>query len=410
MLFRSEAGCNLRDDDGDGLIDEDAYGTIQTEPCVRNGNVGIRSCWDVTSGTTNPQPGECHCAAGTSIQACGTVELDEACAAEVTCIPPPPLCAEGGSGVTCGLAACTVADVTTAVVKTDPFGIPLVFPTAASGEEWFLSTLGARGGALADPRILFGSSGVQAMEAGGGGTWSIQGSNVRLLVGPSPGVREVNGTYDASTGQPNQPGGADLSRASLRQAGHMQTARDWRNVEMTGYLRVAQLAAAPSVEPAVTFYARGGKHRSLSGHGVDCEGSAYKARLRLNGDLHFQKELRHNAYAAPVDAGTVSGPGAGWFGFKFVVRNVDDAVEMRAYLQPGASGDWCQLATLTDTDSWTIPSTDCGEIQGAQLITWGGPYATFRWDEVERMEVRALSVREIDPAAMPLSVFPSCAP
>jgi hypothetical protein len=36
-----------------------------------------------------------------------------------------------------------------------------------------------------------------------------------------------------------------------------------------------------------------------------------------------------------------------------------------------------------------------------QLITWGGPIATFRWDNATHVDFKNFSVREIEPPAAP---------
>ncbi|MDF2737836.1 MAG: type protein, partial [Nitrososphaeraceae archaeon] len=33
-----------------------------------------------------------------------------------------------------------------------------------------------------------------------------------------------------------------------------------------------------------------------------------------------------------------------------------------------------------------------------QLITWGGPIATFRWDKADDVDFKSFSVREIQPS------------
>ena len=51
-------------------------------------------------------------------------------------------------------------------------------------------------------------------------------------------------------------------------------------------------------------------------------------------------------------------------------------------------------------------ATKCGGAPD-QIISWGGPIATFRWDSTTDVDFKSLSVREIDPrtgaAAIPLS-------
>ena len=41
------------------------------------------------------------------------------------------------------------------------------------------------------------------------------------------------------------------------------------------------------------------------------------------------------------------------------------------------------------------------ELSHDQLITWGGPIATFRWDNATHVDFKNFSVREIEPPAAP---------
>jgi hypothetical protein len=45
---------------------------------------------------------------------------------------------------------------------------------------------------------------------------------------------------------------------------------------------------------------------------------------------------------------------------------------------------------------WGGGYPDCGATN-TQVITWGGPIAVFRWDNIDDMDVKDFSIREIQP-------------
>lgn len=45
---------------------------------------------------------------------------------------------------------------------------------------------------------------------------------------------------------------------------------------------------------------------------------------------------------------------------------------------------------------WGGQGTQCGG-DPDQIITWGGPVATFRWDSATDVDIKNFSVREIQP-------------
>jgi hypothetical protein len=49
-----------------------------------------------------------------------------------------------------------------------------------------------------------------------------------------------------------------------------------------------------------------------------------------------------------------------------------------------------------DRGAWGSTMNRCGGAPD-QLMTWGSPVATFRWDDTADVDFRNLSVREIDP-------------
>ena len=55
---------------------------------------------------------------------------------------------------------------------------------------------------------------------------------------------------------------------------------------------------------------------------------------------------------------------------------------------------------FVDSGGWGDQGSICGGAPD-QLITWGGPIATFRWDNATHVDFKNFSVREIEPPAAP---------
>ena len=76
-----------------------------------------------------------------------------------------------------------------------------------------------------------------------------------------------------------------LDQKKLESKGYMQSPNDWKNIEMTGYVKFNKGAE----DDSWTWYARGGRHTG-SGAPEGCEGTAYKQDLFFNGNTRFAKE------------------------------------------------------------------------------------------------------------------------
>ena len=177
----------------------------------------------------------------------------------------------------------------------------------------------------------------------------------------------------------------------------MQSPRDWKNIEMTGQVRYNS-----GGDDEWTWYARGGRHTG-SGSPEGCEGSAYKRSLAFTGgQVRWAKEQWHVSYVfQPWKESPANGDGK-FVGFKVVMYNMSsNPVEK---LSSSGNRTWI-LTAITSGKRYTTTSdqggwgSEGGECQGAsdQIITWGGPTATFRWDNGDSIDIRKLSVREIVP-------------
>jgi len=255
----------------------------------------------------------------------------------------------------------------------DKFGVTMMHPTVPGGEEWFLAE-NATSDRRFDPQ--------NTITRNSDGSWNIKSDKVRMSVFTSEGYKPKDiATYD---------------RDVLASRGYMQSPKDWKNVEMTGFLK---LNAASDNSDNFDLYARGGKHND---NNQGCEGSSYKGALHFDGRARFQKETWHVSYEqAPYKKVTEPLKGR-WVGFKAVMRNTQangkDAVHLELYLNDNADKvSWKKVYDFVDAGDWGGDAEHCGAADGAMPITWGGPIATFRWDSTDNVDFKWLSVREIPP-------------
>jgi hypothetical protein len=186
---------------------------------------------------------------------------------------------------------------------------------------------------------------------------------------------------------------------------------EWKNVEITGYIKVIDMASDPtlpegatsdpaSIEADVAWYARGGRHSDS----VPCEGTSLKGILRINGVAAWQKEIWHTGGYTKTRA-VVNATDSildKWIGWKVVIYNInnDASVKMESYLDENANNNWRKVTELVDNGGWYADSPDsvfysaeCNKPKD-YVITNSGPIATFRSDNMI-WQFKELSVREI---------------
>ncbi len=265
----------------------------------------------------------------------------------------------------------TSGAVTTVAAGADVFGVKMIYPSKAGGEAWFLGASPTN-----DPRFDPQDTITKNAE----GSWKMKSSQVRMSVFTSAGYSSSRiPTYDPDV---------------LASRGYMQDAKDWKNIEMTGYVK---LNAASAADDNFDWYARGGKHNDS----LACEGTSYKAGLHYDGRARYQKESWHVSYEQG-DYKTVTTSLKGrWVGFKAVMRNVPlngkEAVRLEMYLNNNADKvTWTKIYDMVDDGTWGGDTKKCGGVAGMPF-TWGGPIATFRWDSASDVDFKWLSVREIQP-------------
>ncbi|WP_323381942.1 carbohydrate-binding protein [Myxococcus dinghuensis] len=260
-----------------------------------------------------------------------------------------------------------------ALAGKDRFGVAMLYPSRLGGESWTLTDA-----PLEDPRFDPRS----VLTRNEDGSWKARDPELRMQVFTSEG-------YDASRI-------TTYDREVLARRGYMQSPADWHNVEMTGFVR---LNAATVMTDNFDWYARGGRHNTEA---AGCEGSSYKAGLHYDGRVRWQKESWHVSYVHAPFLPAVSPLLGRWVGFKAVMRDVRvggrTTVRMESYVNDNADQvTWRKVYDWVDAGAWGGDAGHCGGGVGAAPITWGGPIATFRWDNATDVDFKWLSVREIQP-------------
>jgi len=255
---------------------------------------------------------------------------------------------------------------------TDVFGVTMMYPSKAGGESWALAA-----DATNDPRF----NPQNTITRNADGSWKIQSSQVRMSVFTSTGYNVGNiSTYNRDT---------------LASRGYMQAPNDWKNVEMTGFVK---LNAASDMGDNFDWYARGGRHTDS----LACEGSSYKGALHYDGRTRWQKETWHVSYEQAAYKAATSSLKGRWVGFKAVMRNTlvnnQAAVRLELFLNDNADKvTWRKIYDMVDAGGWGGDASHCGAASNAMPISWGGPIAVFRWDSASDVDFKWLSVREIQP-------------
>jgi hypothetical protein len=257
----------------------------------------------------------------------------------------------------------------------DRFGASEIYPTNQGGREWFINMQDP----FEDEIISFNSD--NYLDQQPDGSWRINSSQVRISVNTAPGQEE------------------------------------WKNVEMTGYVRMISSILTTessvtydedgdgeedSLNPHITWRARGGRHNDL----VPCEGTALNGGLYLDGRVRWKKEIWHTGgYTDALGESQIPISLMNkWIGWKTAMYNIDNnsAVRMESYLDINSDNNWILVSEVEDRGSWYADTTDeifysadCGRTKDYIIIN-SGPIATFRADNLI-FDFKNLSIREILP-------------
>lgn len=193
--------------------------------------------------------------------------------------------------------------------------------------------------------------------------------------------------------------------------GWMCSPLDWRNWEMTGYVRL-DIAATDQADHDWTWYGNGGRHTG-AGPPLGCLGSSYKASYDyVTGSVRAAKESWHVNYDQrpwePVAGGldfTAPENADRWLGMKVIRYETGAVVRVEVWLDLAGvdadgvpANDWQLVRVEEDSAAtpWGSMATLCGAPSDDQQMRWGGPWVTWRWDSTTS-SIRLMSVREILP-------------
>ena len=256
--------------------------------------------------------------------------------------------------------------------QNDKFGIKKIYASKPGGEQWFMDMQDP----INDPRTRPPSSMTQNAD----GSWRVTSSQVRYNIFASSGYLPDQVVKDHSI---------------LATRGYMQSSNDWKNVEMTG-----QVKFNSGGDDDWTWYARGGRHTG-DGWPDGCEGSSLKGSLEYtSGRVRWAKEQWHVSYVFAPWLDSPATAGGKFVGFKTVMYNFqlngETAVKLETWVDPNNSNQWQKVYDFIDHGGWGSEGEECNGAPD-QIITWGGPIATFRWDDGNSIDIKNFSVREIIP-------------
>jgi len=273
-----------------------------------------------------------------------------------------------GQQVSSDIATVTIIVGNSTSCILDPFGIKEIYPTKPGGEQWFMNMNDPNHDNRTDPQTT--------LTKNPDGSWKVTSSAVRFDIFTSLGYHHNL----IST----------LNQGQLAAKGYMQSPNDWKNVEMTGYVKFNKGDSSNGF----TWYARGGHHTSSN----QCEGTSIKEELDFAGTTRFEKEQWHVHYVFTPHKPAMDPIQGKWVGYKAVMYNIQQngitAVKEEIWLDPNNNGNWIKVNEFTDAGRFGDQGQVCGG-KSDQIITWGGPIATFRWDKTTDVDIKDFSIKEI---------------
>lgn len=253
-------------------------------------------------------------------------------------------------------------------IGVDIFGIRKIYDTKPGGFEWYMN--------MDDPKEDSHLYNYDDIQENDDNSYNI-GDRSRLSVYSKDGIDNDEGNMDTY----------DFSK--LREKGYWHKPTDWKNVEITG-----EYHYGGGDGPGITHFVRSEDHSSLHD---GCGGSSYKNKIYFNGTSNFNKEQAHpKSWEMPHIEHNYGDLKHNWFRFKAVMYNLPNGyVHLENWLDPYNNNNWTKIGYLVDNGGWGEHGTKCGG-KSDEIITWGSPNVTFRWDDIS-VDFRNLSIREIEP-------------
>ena len=272
----------------------------------------------------------------------------------------------------------------------DKFGVKEIYRSKPGGEEWYINMGDPNNDSRTDPQTTI----VKNNDSEENNSWKIYDNETRYDVYTSSGYKPQLITT--------------LNQTELAKKGYMQSPNDWKNVEMTGYFKINSFTNSEKNGVAhIELVARGGKNSDtntlINGVSKQCEATTYHSNTYETGNVKFEKDLMHTqGYSTndPHRKNVTKEPLLGrWIGIKAVFYNIDNnSVKLEQYIDDNTDNNWDRVLTFVDDGHWGGGTPICGGSSDAQVITWGGPIAIFRWDNIDDIDIKKFSIREIQPS------------
>lgn len=282
--------------------------------------------------------------------------------------------------------------VIASLVRVDKFGIREIYQTknvGGTGQEWYFNTYNPGN----DPRTGGENPYTKFVQKNPDGSWKVTSIEVRYGILTSSGYHPKVITT--------------LNQMQLATKGYMQSPNDWKNVEMTGYFKVNHFTSSTHNGAAhIELLARGG--RNTNELPKQCEATTYHSNTYETGRVKFEKDLMHTiGYTTkdPEKEQAIPKLDGKWAGIKAVFYNLSNGkgVKLEQWIDQDASNTWHKVLEFIDNGDWGGGHPNCGGTDHT-IITWGGPIAIFRWDNIDNMDIKDFSIREIqDPPVVAYS-------
>jgi hypothetical protein len=256
-------------------------------------------------------------------------------------------------------------------------GIKMIYPTLSGAETWFFNPTNPNDG-------QFEKNGAE-ISKNSDGSWKLKPGTTRMLAFtkssglPSDEVRSSLPTYDYSR---------------LAQTGYFYKPSDWKNMEITIYVKVLSSSGGGD---EISLVSRSVRHSTNVQEG--CGGSSYHNNIDFtNGKFKFKKEMWHVNYdIKPYSGITIGSTMNKWIGFKGIVYNLPDgSVKLESYVDKDNNNNWQKATEFVDKGNWGDDMTHCKAKTGGAAITWGSPMVIFKSNGVT-YDFKNLSVRQIVP-------------
>jgi F5/8 type C domain len=279
----------------------------------------------------------------------------------ITTPPSPPSNGGGGTGD-----------------NTDPAdGIKMIYPTVSGGETWFFNPTNPNDGQLE-------RNGAE-ISKNSDGSWRLKAGTTRMLA------------FTKSSGIISDESRANLPTydySKLAQTGYFYKPTDWKNIEITIYVKVLSASGGGD---EISLVSKSVRHSTNVHQG--CGGSSYHNNIDFtNGKFKFKKEMWHVNYdIKPYSGISIGSTMNKWIGFKGIVYNLPDgSVKLESYVDKDNNNKWQKATELLDKGNWGDDMTHCNARTDGAPITWGSPYVIFKSNGVT-YDFKKFSVREIVP-------------